>query len=145
MKQTRVVALFTGLLLQPVGHTAIAQDTTVLDERVKIYSFVPLDYPQVARLQQTQGVVVIRVTIDSAGKVTKSVALSGPEKLMAAAVENAKRWRFQTTSDKNAILVYQFTIRGLCQAPCPSQFLFTPPNVATIVIGAAVIDHPPDQ
>lgn len=122
-----------------------AQDSVVIDDKVKVYSFTPLEYPQRARIRHEQGTVVVRVTLDKSGRVLNSSALSGPETLIGAAADNAKKWRFQANSPETVILVYRFEIRGLCQLPCQSQFLFEPPNFSTIVIGDTVIDHPPSQ
>jgi len=119
---------------------AQTKEVTVFDERVRISSFVELEYPLAARLKQAQGAVVVRVTLDANGKVTNAIGLSGPESLVAPAIANARLWQFQTTTGPTAVLVYQFLIRGLCQQACRSQFLFTPPNLSTITIGQAVIN-----
>lgn len=118
-----------------------AQDVAVLDENVRPLYFESMTYPLSARFKHVQGAVVVRVTLDSDGKVKAASAVSGARSLLPDCLLNAKRWRFQYNSQQTAIIIYQFWIEGLCNLPCPSQFTFRPPNVATIRIGQPVVDH----
>jgi TonB family protein len=106
----------------------------------KLQHFEVLDYPAKARLKQTQGAVVVSVSVDSAGTVVAATALSGSADLAPEALANAKKWRFQANSGRSAIILYHFKIQGLCVLPCRSQFLFFPPNLASIVIGEAIAE-----
>jgi len=133
-RSVKWAGLLLGLLLYAQDSTELNQ--AVLDDTVKTLSFEVLDYPIAARLKQVQGTVVIRVNVDERGIVVSSSAVSGAKDLIPACLSNAKKWRFQRGSAKTAILVYQFKIDGgICRLPCASQFIFTPPNVATITIG----------
>ncbi len=117
------------------------QDVTILDEQIKPFYFENLLYPLAARLTHVQGVVVVRVTLGEDGRIVSSQALSGAKSLIADCIANSKKWRFQPSSAKTAIIVYDFKIEGLCNLPCASQCTFRPPNMVTIVIGEGVVDH----
>jgi len=118
------------------------QDATVLDEQIKPFSFEDILYPLAARLTHVQGVVVVRVTLSADGPVVSSQAISGAKSLIADCIANSKKWRFQPSSGKTAIIVYDFKIiEGLCNPPCASHCTFRPPNMVTIVIGEPVVDH----
>lgn len=126
------------IVLQPL---LVAQDTPVMDEMVKPAYFEALEYPLTARLAQTQGVVVVRVKLDSEGKVVSSAAISGAKSLIRECLSNSKKWLFRPNPDAAAVIVYQFKIEGLCSLPCRSQFTFFPPNLAIITMGRPVVDH----
>jgi TonB family protein len=117
------------------------QDGTVLDDEIKPRYFETLTYPLAARLTHVQGAVVVRVKLDDKGKVVSSIAVSGAKNLIQDCISNSKKWRFRPNPEKAAVIVYEFRIEGLCNLPCSSQFAFRPPNVATITIGEAVVDH----
>jgi hypothetical protein len=100
-----------------------------------------MDYPLAARFTHTQGVVVVRARLDGDGKPVSAEALYGTKALVTECVSNAKKWHFRATGTSgSAIIVYEFRIEGLCHSPCPSQFLFKPPNLAVITIGDPVVE-----
>ena len=76
------------LVLRPL---LVAQYTPVMDEMVKPAYFEALEYPLTAPLAQTQGVVVVRVKLDSEGKVVSSVAISGAKSLIRECLSNSKK------------------------------------------------------
>jgi len=55
-------------------------------------------YPAAAKHERVYGTVIVEVTADEAGKVITSRALCGPDLLVPASVEAAKRWRFAPTT-----------------------------------------------
>jgi len=59
-----------------------------------IYSPSP-QYPDIARAQNAQGVVVIDALVDATGKVTEMKVLSGPTSLRQAATEAVSKWKYQ--------------------------------------------------
>ncbi len=118
-----------------------AQEKVILDEEIKPIYFESISYPLTARLKHEQGSVVVLGRLDADGKVISADAISGPRDLIQDAVSNAKKWRFKPNSDRMVVIIYEFRIDGLCHSPCPSHFAFKPPNVATITIGEAVLDH----
>jgi TonB family protein len=117
------------------------QQRPVLDDEIKPVHFEPLNYPLSARLTHTQGIVVVRVTLDAKGSVISSDAVSGAKRLIPDAVANAKSWKFEPNQNAAAIIVYDFRIEGLCQLPCPSHSTFRPPNEEKITMGEPVVDH----
>ncbi|HLJ76445.1 MAG TPA: energy transducer TonB [Acidobacteriaceae bacterium] len=52
-------------------------------------------YPAIAKAAQVQGNVVVRITIDTAGKVVSEKPISGPPMLLEAAVDAIKSWTFK--------------------------------------------------
>lgn len=144
-----ILASIGDTMLRPIKSSAVlfltwtvlvvhGQDGPVRDEEFKLLHFVPLDYPLAARVKQVQGVVTVRVDLGDDGGVTSAKAISGPDALIADSVSNARKWRFQPNASKRAIIIYDYRIEGLCLAPCASQFLLRPPNIATIRIGETV-------
>jgi TonB family protein len=129
------------LLSIVIGSSLLAQDAPLMDETVHPLYFETLSYPLSARLTHVQGVVVVRATLDSEGKVVSATAISGAKSLIPDCLSNAKKWLFQPIPEKTVVIVYHFKIEGLCNLPCPSQFIFSPPNLATITMGNAVVDH----
>ncbi|MBA3321140.1 MAG: TonB family protein [Pyrinomonadaceae bacterium] len=71
-------------------------------------------YPEPARLLRTTGTVSVRVSIDTAGRVSEAVAVSGPKSLRAAALDAAKRARFTPAliagqpSNSSGVINYTF-------------------------------------
>jgi periplasmic protein TonB len=59
-----------------------------------IYKAVPV-FPPTARAANTEGEVVVEVTIDGRGEVIAAKATSGPVLLRAAAEEAALKWKFR--------------------------------------------------
>lgn len=129
-----ILSLFAAFLV-------LGQDQPISSEDVVPTYFEQMDYPLGARFTHTQGVVVVRTRFDGEGKPVSAEALSGAKALATECVGNAKKWRFRANgSNGSAIIVYEFRIEGLCHSPCPSQFLFKPPNLAVITIGDAVVE-----
>lgn len=56
---------------------------------------VSVTYPDSARQANTQGLVVIKITVSENGTVEKTENVSGDPILEAAAVDAVKQWRFQ--------------------------------------------------
>lgn len=52
-------------------------------------------YPPVSQALHIQGTVVLRLHIDTAGNVSNLAPVSGPEFLVAAAIDAVKQWKFQ--------------------------------------------------
>src|SRR5512138_440496 len=103
-----LIRVFICLMALESARTSAAQDSVVLDETLKAQYFEELNYPLSARLKHIQGVVVVKVKFDDSGRVVSSVAVSGAKELIPDCLSNAKKWRFQPTPDKTAIIVYQF-------------------------------------
>lgn len=130
-----------AVLVALFAVVAGAQSVPVFNEDLSPVYFEAFNYPLKARLSHIEGVVVVRATLDDEGRVVASEAVAGPKALIEDCLLNAKKWLFKPNTSKRAVIVYLFRIEGLCQLPCPSQFSFRPPNIATIVIGDPVVDH----
>jgi Gram-negative bacterial TonB protein C-terminal len=133
----RVVIWFAFVMS---GFCLLAQEIPIMDEDVKPIFVEPLNYPLQARLQHVQGVVVILVRTDGSGNVVYSRVVSGPKSLISDCLSNSKKWRFQPSLEKAAVIVYTFKIEGLCKLPCSSQFIFRPPNAVSITVGDPIAE-----
>jgi TonB family protein len=142
MKMTIRVALAISLLAVTAQVRVQAQqDTTIRDEDVKVLDFESLKYPALAQQSNYQGVVVVRVKLDSDGKVAEATAISGHKLLIPDCLANARKWRFQPTASHAAVIVYNFRLRyGKCK-PSGKFFTLETPNFATIT-GCAITVQP---
>jgi outer membrane biosynthesis protein TonB len=112
------------------------QDEAISNKDIKLVDFAELEYPKLARAALVQGVVVVRAKLDDRGAVIDPVALSGPEALIPACLENARKWRFKANVRKAVIIVYNFRIvSALSKSEC-SRFEVEAPNFATITAPA---------
>jgi hypothetical protein len=130
-----------GVLLLTGALSLAGQDQPILNEDVGILGFAVLTYPVVARATHAEGAVVVRVKVDSDGKVASATAISGPKLLIPDCVSNAKKWVFKPEKSRDVVIVYIFKFEGLCFSSCPSSFHFSPPNVATITVGEGVLQY----
>jgi len=65
-------------------------------------------YPKEAREQKLQGQVVVQITVEETGEVSRAAALSGELPLAKAAVNSVVKWRFQPfTKDGHPLRVQQ--------------------------------------
>lgn len=128
-----------GLLLLAIAFSLVGQDQPILNEDIGIVDFEPLDYPRIAALARIQGVVVVRVKVDSDGKVVSAAAISGPKLLIDDTLSNARTWHFQPKKSRDVVIVYNFKIEGICKGTCASSFIFSPPNLATITTGGRLV------
>ena len=140
-KTTRMVCmqLRVGFLLLTATISLIGQEKPILNEDIGIVRFEPLAYPLVARTIHAEGAVVVRVSLNSDGKIASAVAISGPKALIPDCLSNAKKWLFRPDKSRDAVIVYIFKFEGLCYSSCSSSFHFAPPNVATITVGEPVV------
>ena len=61
----------------------------------KVISSPPPIYPDLARSQGVQGIVVMDALIDASGTVAAVKVISGPLTLRQAAMDALRRWRYQ--------------------------------------------------
>ena len=136
----RTIASYVLILL--IESRVFAQDTpTVLNQNIKTAHFEAMDYPITARMGHEEGAVIVRVQLDSKGNVTSASAVSGTKYLIPSSVENAKKWKFQPSQERVAIIVYIFRFEGACAQPCKTNFTYLPPNLALITVGKPFVDH----
>jgi TonB family protein len=128
-----VAILFAAGFLA-LGQLAVSaqRDITVNDKDIKVVDFEDLRYPAPARATHSEGVVVVKLTLNDHGDVSDAVALSGANSLLQDTVLNARKWRFKPNTQNTIILVYNFRILdGLCKSDT-SQFAFHAPNFISI-------------
>jgi periplasmic protein TonB len=80
---------------EPLSKTAAEPKNTV--QAVPISRANPR-YPELALRTKASASVVLEVTIDSQGKVTKAVPVSGPTVFHDEAISAAKKWRYKPAS-----------------------------------------------
>ena len=77
---------------------------------MRLISRTPIEYPQEARAANVQGVVVVSLLIDENGQVMKAEAVHGDKKLVKAALESVKRWRFEPELENGRPVVSRYTL-----------------------------------
>ncbi len=143
MKKLVSYVPLTLLLILASRRNGVTQDKneTINDENTRVVYFEELRYPLSARVTHIQGIVVVKVILDNSGRVVDSLAISGAKTLVTESVSNAKNWRFQPSPQKAAVIVYQFRIDdGLCHGAVSSNFIFHPPNFASITSCEPVVE-----
>jgi TonB family protein len=93
----------------------------ILNEGVRVLHVERMIYPLAARIAHIEGAVVLEATINSQGRVTGAVALSGPKALLGDTVENLRKWTFSAPRSSKAVVVYWFRIQRLCELPSPAD------------------------
>lgn len=125
----------------PLNSATQERNETIGDENIKPVDFEELRYPIGARSLHVEGVVVVKVILDGDGGVVQATAMSGAKSLIPECLSNAKKWRFRPNSQKAAVIVYEFRIDpGLCHGGLGSDFIFRPPNLASITSCEAVAE-----
>jgi TonB family protein len=128
-----ITLLFLVLIISGVTSGLGAGQDVIDDKDINVVYFEEMEYPSVARQTRVHGVVVVRVELDEKGNVISSVAISGAKALIPGCLSNAKKWRFQPNAAKTAIIVYEFRFAdGTCISGINGQFIFVPPNIATV-------------
>lgn len=82
---------------------ALCLPTSAEDRAVK--SRVNPVYPEIARRMRIEGVVVMSVTVDAAGKVKNVKTVSGNRALSIAAEDSVSKWRFAPGTGEDTIQV----------------------------------------
>jgi Gram-negative bacterial TonB protein C-terminal len=127
---------FSLLVLTHIQPAHAQQETTVSDADIKVLAFESLNYPPLALQTNYQGLVVVRVRLDSDGNVTAATAISGHKLLIPDCLANVKKWRFQSNSSHSAVIVYNFRMPSAPNTRCKSAgsfFTLDAPNLATII------------
>ena len=97
---------------------ALARQRDPLDNsKLKRTHFEDLAYPTAAQESGVQGVVVVESALDDTGRVVNPIALTGHPLLAPVAVDNARRWSFEPSAQKRAVIVYDFRLEGACRKP----------------------------
>ena len=68
-------------------------------------------YPQEAKAQHIEGVVVVNAVIGKTGEITEATVVSGPEELQKAALDAVKQWTYRPYVKNGEPLEVETTIR----------------------------------
>lgn len=95
-------------------------------------------YPPLAAMARVSGTVVVRVTIDDSGGVTKAEVTSGHTLLRQAATEAAGKWKFESSpvQTRTAEVKFKFSLlpeRGEADV----QTTFYPPDEIEVELAPA--------
>lgn len=86
------VRAFPLLSAPPGGGTDSAGDEAA--ERKLVHQVDPV-YPEPARQDKVEGIVVLRIRIEKSGEVSKVDLVRGPESLREATVAAIRQWRYE--------------------------------------------------
>jgi TonB family protein len=103
MKDCGLSVFFVGLLFLACSTGVSQAQTYAVSQEVdqtqgtalKFLKSPPAAYPDEAVRKQIEGKVVIKIVVDSSGKVSEARALSGPPELLQAALDSVKQWQFE--------------------------------------------------
>ena len=103
MKARGLFVFFAGLLLLACSPAVAQAQTEILSQErdqpqaavLKLLKSPPSAYPDEAVRKKIEGKVVMKIVVDSSGKVSDAKALSGPPELFQAALDNVKQWQFE--------------------------------------------------
>jgi TonB family protein len=99
------------LLGSPVRQpAAFGQEAAVTTKR-KVKTRVLPDYPPLAKQMKVTGKVKIETTISADGHVTETRVVGGSPLLVSAALDAAKKWRFEPAA-KETVETIEFEFTG---------------------------------
>jgi protein TonB len=67
-------------------------------------------YPEIAKLGRIQGIVVLSIEVNEAGKVTAAKAVSGPVQLREAAIDAARQWKYEPALSNGTPIPARLTV-----------------------------------
>jgi len=111
------------------SHEVAAQDS----QSLVLIKSAPVTYPKAAQDANTQGYVVLKITVNENGDVETTNSISGEAQLASAAAESAKQWKFQQVVKEgkpvkaSTRLVFRFAITdGKCTSGVRQATVTTP-------------------
>jgi TonB family protein len=130
----RVAVLTSVLAVASLGLAQTRQETPILDKEIKVVDWAELKYPLPAHWARSEGAVVVKATLDDHGQVIEATAISGSEHFVPDCLANAKKWRFEPNPQKTVVLVYVFSLDGVCHDnQLSSHTVFHRPNLLSII------------
>jgi hypothetical protein len=104
-----------------------------------------MDYPRLAVLSKTQGIVELKCSIRSDGGVSEAHVVTGPALLAEAAQKNALKWTFRRVNEDRqplpsvgiARIKYIFRLEGVTTDKVTSDFAFEYPDTVVVTSQAA--------
>jgi len=123
MNRSLKLALLMWLLVPLVS---LGQESS--PRRVAVLLAVSPVYPPIALTANTSGDVKVAVTISESGAVTKADFVSGSPLLHRAAVEAARRWKFEKPDQERKLeLTFSFRMVSKDTPPEDATSVFMPP------------------
>ncbi|HEY6337721.1 MAG TPA: energy transducer TonB [Candidatus Sulfotelmatobacter sp.] len=114
MSQRTTATLLAALMMAPVAGPAIAQSQTAQSEEMlrRAKTKVQPAYPDLARRMNITGTVKIEVVVLPNGTVKEARVVGGHPVLSGAALEAAKKWRFEpSAAESSGIIDFKFEPR----------------------------------
>ena len=97
---------------------ARAEFFTAFDEPRQIIVQIPPEYPDMARMAELEGVVMVQIGVNEFGDVVEANVVSGIEGLNQAAIEAVYKWKFRPAKQRDIpvpvriVVPIRFTLRG---------------------------------
>ena len=115
MSQRSTATLLAALIMAPVAGPAIAQSqTTQSNEEMlrRAKTRVQPNYPDLARKMNITGTVKVEVVVLPNGTVKEARVVGGHPVLAGAALEAAKKWRFEPSpAESSGVIDFKFEPR----------------------------------
>ena len=114
MSQRPAAALLAGLMLAvALGPIHVGAQTAQSEEFLRrAKTRVPPTYPELARKMNISGTVKIEVVVSPNGTVKDARVVGGHPVLASAALEAAKKWRFEPASvESSGVIDFKFEPR----------------------------------
>jgi protein TonB len=97
---------------------ARAEFFTAFDEPPQVIVQIPPEYPDMARMAELEGVVMVQIGVNEFGDVVEATVVQGIEGLNQAAVEAVYKWKFRPAKQRDIpvpvriVVPIRFTLRG---------------------------------
>ena len=91
---------------------------SAFDEPAVVIEQVPPVYPDMARMAELEGKVMVQIGIDDRGNVVEATIVSGLDGLNEAALEAVHKWRFRPAKQRGVpvpvriVMPILFQLRG---------------------------------
>ncbi|MBD3368140.1 MAG: TonB family protein [Candidatus Eisenbacteria bacterium] len=91
---------------------------TAYDTPPQVVRQVPPEYPELAKMSELEGVVMVQIGVDEFGNVVEAKVLQGIEGLNDAAIEAVMQWKFTPAKQRDVpvpvriVVPIRFVLRG---------------------------------
>lgn len=95
-----------------------AEFFTAFDEPPQVIVQVPPEYPEMARMAELEGVVLVQIGVNEFGDVVEANIVQGIEGLNQAALDAVYKWKFRPAKQRDIpvpvriVVPIRFTLRG---------------------------------
>ena len=102
-----IIAVMVALVLSSVGFVTNYGCAQEVERKIK--TKVPPSYPELAKKMAIAGTVKVEIVIDASGSVKSAKAVGGHPLLIPAAVEAAKKWRYEPGAEATTVVEFKFS------------------------------------